>query len=279
VAQLTNMYYLDMIRRGHQMPYQENVLPLSFVVSSAIFGTQSVVQAKCLSECLEQLTGHQVNVFAYAYFWITLFLFVSLVAVWLYRLTKALEHFEPLFIIPLLQSNYILFATVSGGIYFQEFMTMVWWQWLGFVTGVTVMFYGLFLIAPKSEEAPAEDSTASQSDEKGKIASGQCRSPPKPNSTPRSKSNENAVLFTSPRAKTQPVNTGNGGFQNSLPGEVNPGDVALSMSIPEGQTAELPLPLTCPGNVMGEMQGSPPPGQSTPQPDKVLDKPLNRGKI
>ena len=28
---------------------------------------------------------------------------------------------DPMFIIPLLQSNYILYSTITGGIYFQEF--------------------------------------------------------------------------------------------------------------------------------------------------------------
>jgi hypothetical protein len=32
---------------------------------------------------------------------------------------QALKDFDPLFIIPLLQSNYILFSTITGGIYFQ----------------------------------------------------------------------------------------------------------------------------------------------------------------
>ena len=51
----------------------------------------------------EQLTVHDVNVFHFYYFYIALFLFVSLVAVWLARLTKALEFFDPIFIIPMLQ--------------------------------------------------------------------------------------------------------------------------------------------------------------------------------
>jgi len=160
VAQVLNMLYSDLVQRGQSPPYQKKVLPVTFAMSSALVGTQSVVQAKCLSECLEQLTAHEVNIFAYWYFWIALFLFVSLVAIWLFRLTKALEHFDPLFIIPMLQSNYILFATISGGIYFQEFNDMKAWQWGGFVVGINVMFTGLYLLAPEEGDDPSDEDEA-----------------------------------------------------------------------------------------------------------------------
>ena len=271
-AQGVNMLYTDLIERGKSPPYANKVLPVTFALSSALIGTQSVVQAKCLSECLEQALAHSVNIFGYWYFWITLFLFGSLVAVWLFRLTEALRLFEPLFIIPMLQvrrlnppralqsskhcddarggcplaplaarpdlqfpkhchrpsllcspsshvsardarprsllrsllcslptlppytpslrssapsrsapspvpdplarvhhlcpppsaarplaspapcceqSNYILFATISGGIYFQEFNDMEPYQWVGFCVGICIMFVGLYLLAPE----------------------------------------------------------------------------------------------------------------------------------
>jgi hypothetical protein len=34
--------------------------------------------------------------------------------VWLYRMNEALSLYDPLFIIPLLQVNFIIFAIVSG---------------------------------------------------------------------------------------------------------------------------------------------------------------------
>ena len=39
--------------------------------------------------------------------------------IWLNRLTAALGLYDPNFIIPLLQSCYIAFATISGGVFFQ----------------------------------------------------------------------------------------------------------------------------------------------------------------
>jgi hypothetical protein len=38
---------------------------------------------------------------------------------WLKRLNDALALYDPLFIIPLLQANFIFFAIISGGIFYQ----------------------------------------------------------------------------------------------------------------------------------------------------------------
>jgi hypothetical protein len=39
---------------------------------------------------------------------------LGFVGVWLFRMNEALSLYDPLFIIPLLQVNFILFAIVSG---------------------------------------------------------------------------------------------------------------------------------------------------------------------
>jgi len=219
VAQGLHTLYTHLVQRGRSPPYQKKVLPVTFAMSSALVGTQSVVQAKCLSECLEQLTAHKVNIFGYWYFWIALFLFISLVAVWLFRLTKALEHFDPLFIIPMLQSNYILFATVSGGIYFQEFNDMKAWQWGGFVVGITVMFMGLYLLAPEEGNEPPDEVDIPPGTRvegsRGEVRSGDARggdtsfnrvADMKAGDEGRRRSRSSSgASFASPRAKTVPT--------------------------------------------------------------------------
>ena len=49
---------------------------------------------------------------------------------------------------------YILFATISGGIYFQEFAEMSPLQWVIFCVGICVMFYGLYLVSPEDSDEP-----------------------------------------------------------------------------------------------------------------------------
>lgn len=69
--------------------------------------------------------------------------------VWLKRLNDALERFNPLFIIPLLQCSFIFFAIVSGGIFFKEFNAFDTNQWVGFWFGIATMFGGLSLLTPQ----------------------------------------------------------------------------------------------------------------------------------
>ena len=86
--------------------------------------------------------------------------FLVTVGFWLYRLNAALGKYDPLFIIPLLQASYIVLATLAGGIYFQEFQTLEWWQLLLFFGCIGIMFGGLaLLIPPITAEtlAPAAD--------------------------------------------------------------------------------------------------------------------------
>ena len=69
--------------------------------------------------------------------------------VWLKRLNDALETFNPLFIIPLLQCSFIFFAILSGGIFFKEFNAFDANQWVGFWFGIVTMFGGLSLLTPQ----------------------------------------------------------------------------------------------------------------------------------
>lgn len=69
--------------------------------------------------------------------------------VWLNRMGKALTRFDPMFIIPLLQVDFILLAIVSGGIYFQEFEDFRFQEAAGFVSGVLLVCGGLYCLAPK----------------------------------------------------------------------------------------------------------------------------------
>ena len=78
--------------------------------------------------------------------YVSLTLMVGSAVFWLTRLDEALARFEPLLIIPLLQSQFILYATLSGGIFFQEFASMSGAQVLGFTLGIATELSGLALL-------------------------------------------------------------------------------------------------------------------------------------
>lgn len=99
------------------------ILQVTYATWSAIFGTQSVVQAKCLAQLLgQQLEGNE-DVFETWFLYACLFAWLALTGVWLYRMNEALGKYNPMFMIPLLQINFIFLAILTGSVYFKEFDT------------------------------------------------------------------------------------------------------------------------------------------------------------
>ena len=60
------------------------------------------------------ISGCAVEVLSSWYLYTTLVLLAGCGVLWIHRLNKALKTYDPLFIIPLLQSQYIVCATLSG---------------------------------------------------------------------------------------------------------------------------------------------------------------------
>ena len=68
-------------------------------------------------------------------------------------MNKGLALFDGLFIIPVLQVFWTFFSIVSGGIYFQEFNSFAPGQMAGFSLGVFIVFVGVYLLAPGSQQS------------------------------------------------------------------------------------------------------------------------------
>ncbi len=154
-----NRHYKRSVDEGQPLRGHRAILPATFAWSSASIGAIAVIQSKTMSELVELAFSDGFRPLILLESWFFHFslvlLLVSLIG-WLYRLAAALKRFDPLFIIPLLQSNYILLSTIAGGIYFQEFEELAPFGrrdlasfGMGmFVVGIAVMFYGLYLMAP-----------------------------------------------------------------------------------------------------------------------------------
>lgn len=136
--------------QGKPLPWDPVVRPVAYAVVSAVIGTQSTLQAKCLSGLLVSPDAGQALGDGFTY--LTLAGFLLGTAFWLYRMNRALALFEPLFIIPVLQVFWTFFATLNGGIYFREFMGADFLAHSigGFISGVFVIFFGVYLLAPKT---------------------------------------------------------------------------------------------------------------------------------
>jgi hypothetical protein len=77
-------------KQGKPWPYSDIMIPLTFAIFSAIFGTQSVVQAKCLMMCLSLTLDHQ-NQFDHPFTYAMLAAWLVFVGVWLTRMGTALK--------------------------------------------------------------------------------------------------------------------------------------------------------------------------------------------
>jgi hypothetical protein len=142
-------------RQGNPFKHSQMIMAVQYSVWSALIGTQSVVQAKVIAELLTVQARALENVFASWFTYVTIVLWLVTAAIWIQRLQNALTKFSPIFIIPLLQSNFIFLAIISGGIFFQEFNSFTAGQWVGFWFGVLVMSAGLaLLVLSKNEELP-----------------------------------------------------------------------------------------------------------------------------
>lgn len=151
-ASLTMQVFWEMqtrrVKAGGKQWGPPALMPILYAASSALIGTQSVVQAKAFSELMELWLGQGVLIWVEWFTYVVLGYFLVTVAFWLYRLNAALGKYEPIYIIPLLQASYIVLATVAGGLYFQEFAQLEWWQLLAFFGCIGVMFVGLYLLIP-----------------------------------------------------------------------------------------------------------------------------------
>ena len=88
------------------------------------------------------------------FFFATLFGWLALMSVWMTRLNESLVLFDPIGYIPLVQSNFIIWSIIGGGIFFQDFNGMRVFPadskpgWCGFAMGVFIIFSGIYLLSP-----------------------------------------------------------------------------------------------------------------------------------
>jgi hypothetical protein len=124
------------------------VEPFCYAMSSAIIGTQAVLNSKCLALLLDSTLVGAKNEFGFWYVYFILGTWLVLVSYWLARLDGGLAKFPPAFIIPVMQVFFVFFAILCGGIYFEEFVGFSTGQFVGFIAGVSMILGGVVGLAP-----------------------------------------------------------------------------------------------------------------------------------
>ena len=121
----------------------------SFALRSALVGTQSVVFAKSTSLLLRaSVTG--APQFDEPFTYCVLAALGATALFWCQRLNAALRRYPSLVIIPALQINWIVWSSVAGGLYFDEFSAWDAHEYALFGAGIAVTLVGLALLEPEA---------------------------------------------------------------------------------------------------------------------------------
>jgi magnesium transporter len=145
---VNRQYEYARIQEGKLLWRHGFVEPVTYAVASAIIGTQAVLHAKCLSMILQITFRGVQNEFLKPTLYWTLVLWALLGVFWVRRLDRALAIFPPVFIIPVMQVMFVLFAIICGGVFFEEFLDFSVSQYVGFVFGVLLILIGVYGLAP-----------------------------------------------------------------------------------------------------------------------------------
>lgn len=148
--------------RAAGSPYKnaDLLMPVLYALPSSLLGGgQMIVHSKLLSELLEIMAttdpatpGYTIPIAGW-FFWLEAVLVSVFGVFWFFRLTQSLGLYEPLFIIPLMQSNFIVFGGIAGGIFFGEFRNLhvgLWGvgNWIMYILGLAMILIGLYFVRP-----------------------------------------------------------------------------------------------------------------------------------
>ncbi len=157
IAELAYCYYTSRQESSQALPFTNIIRPCSYSLVSATIGTQSILQSKCLAELIknniidnknmdDNETAENQSTFVDLYVYFVCIIFLLGISFWLYRLNNALKLFPGLVIIPLLQVFWTTSAIIQGGIYFKEFEGISKGKLTGFIFGMCIIFFGVFLL-------------------------------------------------------------------------------------------------------------------------------------
>lgn len=133
---------------------ERQILAMFFSIKSALFGTQAVVLAKSLSMLLIQALhpnpAYSNPLFSYQTYFIILG-FIAAATYWVTRLNHGLRLFEALYLIPMMQICWILFSTVAGGIYYEEFIGFGRKEYGAYAVGFVCVLVGVAMLCPRDD--------------------------------------------------------------------------------------------------------------------------------
>jgi hypothetical protein len=139
---------------GSASVQQRQLLAALFSVKSALFGSQAVVLAKSLSmlliQALHPSPAYSNPLYSYQTYFIVLG-FAAAATFWVTRLNHGLRSFEAVYFIPMMQICWIIFSTVAGGIYYEEFLGFGGREYAAYAVGFLCVLVGVAMLCPRDD--------------------------------------------------------------------------------------------------------------------------------
>jgi len=116
---------------------------ISFSIFIALAGAFMVTNAKAISELVSLLISGE-NIFDGLVFWVSFALLVVFLLIWIIGQNVGVTRYKALTMLPLLQGFYIIFSSISAGIFFEEFTKFNGMQTLMYIVGLLGIGVGLY---------------------------------------------------------------------------------------------------------------------------------------
>jgi hypothetical protein len=133
---------------------ERQVLAVMFSIKSALFGTQAVVLAKSLSmlliQALHPSPAYSNPLMSYQTYFILLG-FAAAATYWVTRLNHGLRLFEAVYLIPMMQISWIVFSSLAGGIYYEEFIGFGFKEYCSYAVGFVCVLVGVAMLCPRED--------------------------------------------------------------------------------------------------------------------------------
>ena len=133
----------------------------SYACIAGTAGAQSVLLAKCLIEAVEETIAGKGFFLRYWQMYPIIGFLICSVAMQIYWLNMGLARFDALYNVPVFQCFWMLFSTIGGGVFFQEFWSFSAIQAAMFPFGVSLCVFGVFLLSQRSQSANPTDTKTS----------------------------------------------------------------------------------------------------------------------
>jgi hypothetical protein len=151
ITRANNLARFDMAKASIR---ERQVLAVMFSIKSALFGTQAVVLAKSLSmlliQALHPSPAYSNPLLSYQTYFIVLG-FAAAATYWVTRLNHALRLFEAVYLIPMMQIAWIVFSSLAGGIYYEEFIGFGLKEYCSYAVGFVCVLVGVAMLCPRDD--------------------------------------------------------------------------------------------------------------------------------